>query len=362
MSSIFFYTQFVQSNSIQSKKDLKLHERMYCILNDVTELPVCKYCGNTVKFISLKNGYAKSCAICIGDTYREKIGYPTLNEIKKRIDTKKYEILQFPKKTETDKLIIRCKKCNEISEHYIYNGRGKNISDLQLCKNCEKYSSNEELELRKFISSAVDSKILSNVHSIIPPYELDIVVPEKKIAIEFDGLYWHNDSKIDNKYHLRKTKLCEEKGIQLIHIFEDEWLFKQDIVKSRLKNLLGIYDKTVYARKCEVREVPSKESRAFQEANHLQGAINSKVSLGLYYENELVSLMTFGKCRFDKKHEWEMLRFCNKLNCHIVGAAGKLLVYFEKNFKPSSLVSYADRRWSQGKLYQKLGFTLSNIS
>lgn len=136
---------------------------------------------------------------------------------------------------------------------------------MQLCKNCEKYSSNEELELRKFISSAVDSKILNNVHSIIPPYELDIVVPEKKLAIEFNGLYWHNDSKIDNKYHLRKTKLCEEKGIQLIHIFEDEWNYKQDIVKSRLKNLLGIYDKTVYARKCEVREVDSKTSRAFQE-------------------------------------------------------------------------------------------------
>ena len=94
----------------------------------------------------------------------------------------------------------------------------------------------------------------------------------------------------------------------------------------------------------------------------MQGAVNAKVNLGLFYEDELVSLMTFGKCRFDKKHEWEMLRFCNKLGYHIVGGAGKLLKHFERNLKPKSLVSYADRRWSQGKLYKALGFKLDHIS
>ena len=115
-------------------------------------------------------------------------------------------------------------------------------------------------------------------------------------------------------------------------MFENEWKLKQDIVKSRLKNLLGVYDKVIYARKCEVREVPSKESILFQEDNHLQGAVNAKVNLGLYFNGELISLMTFGKCRFDKKHEWEMLRFCSKLGYHIVGGAGKLLKHFEKTY------------------------------
>lgn len=126
--------------------------------------------------------------------------------------------------------------------------------------------------------------------------------------------------------------------------------------------MLGIYDKTIYARNCEVREVSSKESSAFQEANHLQGSVKAKVHLGLYAKGQLVSLMTFGKCRFDKKHEWEMLRFCSKLGCHIPGAAGKLLKHFEQTCHPKSLVTYADRRWSQGKLYRALGFKFDHVS
>ena len=110
--------------------------------------------------------------------------------------------------------------------------------------------------------------------------------------------------------------------------------------------MLGIYNNTVFARQCKIKEVDSNTSTMFQMQNHIQGNINGKVNLGLFYENELVSLMTFGKCRFDKKHEWEMLRFCNKLGWHIPGAAGKLLRYFERNWKPKFLVSYADRRWS----------------
>jgi len=190
-------------------------------------------------------------------------------------------------------------------------------------------------------------QIKQHDRSVLKPLEVDLYIPDLKLAIEFDGLYWHSDDiLLDRNYHLSKTQKCEEQGIQLIHIFENEWIYKQDIVKSRLKNLLGVYDKTVYARKCEVREVDSKASRAFQEENHIQGAVNAKASLGLFYENELISLMAFGKCRFDKKHEWEMLRFCNKLGYHVPGAAGKLLKHFEKNYQPKSLVSYADRRWS----------------
>ena len=192
--------------------------------------------------------------------------------------------------------------------------------------------------------------------------ELDIPTSQKKIAIEFDGIYWHSEENKLQNYHLNKTNLCEAKGIQLVHIFENEWLCKRNIVESRLKNLLGIYDKTVFARKCEVREVKTSDSMEFQEENHIQGAVGAKVHLGLYCEYQLISLTTFGKSRFSKKAEWELLRFCNKLGYHIPGAAGKLLKYFEKNWHPKSLISYADRRWSQGKLYKALGFKLDHIS
>ena len=264
----------------------------------------------------------------------------------------------------------RCRKCGSVfcsfkNEVWFKEGAVKSYAR---CEKCYPYDLNgtsvDENDLADFLAKHV--VVLHNTtqnRQIIPPLELDIYVPSKKIAVEYDGIYWHSESSYINKtYHLNKTLACEEKGIQLIHVFENEWKLKQDIVKSRLKDILGIYDKTVYARKCIIKEVDNETSRIFQEKNHLQGAVNAKINLGLYFNGELISLMTFGKCRFDKKHDWEMLRFCSKLGYHIVGGAGKLLKHFEKTYQPKSLVSYADRRWSQGKLYKALGFKLDHIS
>ena len=252
---------------------------------------------------------------------------------------------------------FKCRKCNNVFESIHYDGYHRSCP---ICYPITQSSGQKQLVdfLKKIIST-----VQINTRKVIIPQELDIYIPEKKLAIEFDGLYWHSEcNKPIKDYHLNKTLDCEKQGIQLIHIFENEWLTKQDIVKSRLKNLLSIYNKTIYARKCQIKEIDSKISKEFQEENHIQGAVNSKVNLGLYYQDELISLMTFGKCRFDKHHEWELLRFCNKLGYHIPGAASKLLSYFEETYKPTSLVSYADRRWSQGKVYEKLGFKFSHSS
>ena len=231
------------------------------------------------------------------------------------------------------------------------------------CMTCHPYMhdgvSNEERNLVEFIRENVSAEVLQSDRKIIAPLELDCVIPSKHLAIEYDGLYWHRN---DDSRHLQKTLLCENAGYQLIHVFENEWLTKKEIVKSRFRNLLGVYDRTLYARKCVIKDVDSKTSKSFQEQNHIQGAVHASISLGLFYDDELVSIMTFGKTRFSKKYEWEMLRFCSKLNYHVVGAAGKLLSYFEKMYQPKSLVSYADRRWSQGKVYKALGFTLDHIS
>ena len=259
-------------------------------------------------------------------------------------------------------------KCNECGTEFA--SKWDNGHRASLCPTCFPAlhrTSTQEIELYEFVESVDDNaKWKEKVNrELIPNGEIDIVIPKKKVAIEYDGLYWHSEDENSVRgpsYHLNKTKECEEQGYQLIHVFENEWLTKKEIVKSRLRNLLGVYDKTVYARKCVIKEVDSKLSKAFQEQNHIQGAVHASVNLGLYFEDALVSLMTFGKTRFSKKHEWEMLRFCSKLNWHVIGAAGKLLAYFEKIWKPKSLVSYADRRWSQGKVYKALGFTLDHVS
>ena len=263
-----------------------------------------------------------------------------------------------------------CNKCGDDFEAFIDQNWSSRTGNPARCMKCHPYSltcgtSEGERQICDFVKlHAGNDEILENAKKVIPPLELDIVLASKKLAIEYDGLFWHSDTEgcKSEWYHLNKTQLCEAKGIQLIHIFEDEWLYKRQIVESRLKNLLGVYDKTVFARKCEVKEVSPSESMEFQEENHIQGAIGAKVRLGLYFNDELISLMTFGKSRFSNKAEWELLRFCNKLGYHIPGAAGKLLKHFERNWNPKSLISYADRRWSMGKLYEALGFKLDHVS
>ena len=237
------------------------------------------------------------------------------------------------------------------------------------CPTCkgELSVSKQEVGLVQYAKSVYNSVINLNDRQIISPLELDMYFPFEYIAIEYDGLYWHSSKKIDKNYHLMKTELCEKQGIRLIHIFEDEWLFKQDIVKSRLKSILGLCEKRIFSRKCQIKEVPFNEAKTFLSENHLQGNVNGKFRYGLYYNNELVSLMTFGSKRksLGSKSEdgvYEMLRFCNKIDTTVVGGASKLLKHFIKEQKPREIISYCDRRWSNGNLYEKLGFEFSHYS
>ena len=257
----------------------------------------------------------------------------------------------------------KCKKCSKeflsiINFSWFKQGQVKSYAR---CEHCYPYLSGfsfDEKDIVEFLKTIFSGQIIENSRKIIQPYELDIYIPEKHLAIEFDGLYWHSDENISKNYHLNKTELCEKQGIQLIHIFENEWLTKQEIVKSRLKNILGIYDKTIYARNCYIKEISNEISKKFLDENHIQGSINSKINIGLFFNDELVSVMTFSKPRFSKKYDYEMIRFCSKLNYHVIGAAGKLLKYFEKKYQPTSIVSYADRKWSIGNLYRKLLFSI----
>jgi len=191
--------------------------------------------------------------------------------------------------------------------------------------------------------------------------EIDILYKNKGIGIEYNGFYSHNEENKNNNYHKYKTEESEKQGIQLIHIFEDEWHSKQNIVKSRLKAIFKLPVRQIYARKCIIREINGNIEKDFLNDNHLQGYTPSKLKYGLYYNEELVSVMTFSSKRYSisGKHEdnvYELLRFANKLETNIVGGASRLFKYFLRNNTVKKVVSYADRRWSQGKLYDKLGF------
>lgn len=256
---------------------------------------------------------------------------------------------------------IKCKQCNKVRilKRDQLLSRKKEI----LCDLCNPYpektkiTSIEEQLLLKYVQSIYTGTIRRNDRTILSKHrEIDIYLPEKRLAIEFDGLFWHSDKYKPITYHIDKTIECENKNIQLIHIFEDEWHDKQEIVKSRISGLLGKNNR-IFARKCIVKTVSNIETNKFLENNHIQGACSSKFKYGLYYDGELVSVMTFGKSRF-KKNEYEMIRFCNKLYTNIIGGASKLFKHFLKDHPEiTNIVSYADRRWSIGNLYEKIGFT-----
>jgi hypothetical protein len=219
-----------------------------------------------------------------------------------------------------------------------------------------------EQEISTFIKENYKGELLTNNRNLIKGLEIDVYLPELKLAIEFDGLKWHSESsgKMRN-YHLNKTLECEKKDIHLIHIFEDEWRKQKDIVKSKILNLLNKTPNKIYARKCEIREVLNSESDKFLDDNHIQGKAKSKIKLGLYYENKIVSIITLGNYRkitgLNSIHnEYELIRYCSLLNTNVIGGFSKLLKFFIKKYSPSKIMSYADRRYSKGILYEKNGF------
>lgn len=224
--------------------------------------------------------------------------------------------------------------------------------------------SSYEIEIQKFLE---DSGISNLVHNkrIISPYEIDLYSDEYKVGIEFNGDYWHSTEKLESNYHQMKSLLAKEKGIFIYHIFEHEWNneITSKIIKSQLLNLFSKNITRVYARKCEIRNVSTTECRRFLIENHIQGYRVSKYRYGLYYNDELVSLMTFGKDKFiDKSDNWQLLRFCSKLGYSVVGGASKLFKHFIDEVNPDKVISYCDIAKGRGTTYEKLGFRIESIS
>jgi len=228
--------------------------------------------------------------------------------------------------------------------------------------------SGEEQELINFIGEIYQDEIITSNRSVLNGRELDIYLPKNNLAIEYNGLYSHSYKPWEEReslakgpnYHLSKTVDCEKLGIQLIHVFSDEWNYRQAIVKSILKSKLGINER-VYARKCTIVEVDIDSKNRFLNDNHIQGEDKSSIKLGLEYEGIFVCLMTFNKSRFNKNYQWELVRFCNTSGINVVGGFSKLLSYFRSNFG-GSIVSYADRRYSDGGVYFKNGFELIRVN
>lgn len=236
-----------------------------------------------------------------------------------------------------------------------------------------KYRSTAEKSIEDFIvMNNPNKEIIVCDRKIISPFELDLYIPENKLAIEYCGLYWHSEmTGKDSTYHLKKLERCQKKGIDLLTIFEDEYYDKQDLVENKINNKLNIFNRgKINARQCNIANILPAQKKEFLNRYHLQGNDVSQIYLGLFFKSKLVSVMTFARPSRSRASStminnnllWELNRYATDYNYIVRGGAGKLLEYFKRNYEWENIYSYADRRWSNGNLYTKLGFVLSNVS
>ncbi len=339
--------------------NLRWNERFFILINDLTTLPKCKFCNSLTKYINFKIGYQPFCNKRCEQQF-------IVQNIKTNINNQKFEIIEDFNKLKNNNIAVKCRVCNTTYLKDLNNGRWQNIH----CPKCFGNVSKPEKGLVDYLKTNFNiTDIIENTRKIIDPYELDIYIPSKNIAIEYNGNYWHSEinGEKNKKYHVNKMRLCQEKNIRLIQIFSDEFIQKPKIVYSRLKHILGKIKYSIYARKCIIKLIDSKLKNKFLNKYHIQGEDKSNVHLGAFYKNRLVAVMTFGKLRkalgqIAKEGSWELTRFATIANFNIVGIGSKLLNYFEQNYKPMQINSYADRRWSEGNMYYKLGFKLDHIS
>lgn len=235
-------------------------------------------------------------------------------------------------------------------------------------------SSNYEFEIKDFLISECnvrEDEIEMHNRTILAPLEIDIYIPSRKIGIEFNGDYWHCDihEKFQDHggrstYHQKKSLKAEEKGVFLFHIFEYEWNNSviQSNIKNRLKTLLNNNGIRVPARKCTIEEITKDQKKEFLNVNHIQGNDRSSVCYGLFYQNELVSCMTFTKPK-NTQYTWELSRFCNKHDCIVQGGASKLFKYAISSMSSGDIVvSYNDITKTSGKIYKTLDFSCASVN
>ena len=279
----------------------------------------------------------------------------------KEIHGNKYDYSKVVYKGSDQKVCIICPIHGEFWQIANDHLRGSH------CPSCSVRMSKPENDIFQYMKHILpNTDIIQRDTKILNRKEIDILIPEINLAIEYDGLAWHNTKYNKNKnYHLYKTNECKKQGIRLIHIFEDEWLEKENIVKSMLKDIIGYKTNIIAIKECIIGNINQKTALQFLNENHIKGKCKAKYYYGLYYNNELVSLMGFNKIKKSNKYNsnnntWELIRFCNKIDTVIIGAENILMNNFIKEIQPSRIISYADKRWDNGDFYRKLGFTYIN--
>ena len=392
-----------------------LSEKAYKFFNNLPDGKMCEHCGNPAVFLDFRRGYTEFCgAKCVAnssritqqkqntlvklhgvthysktaeykkkftDTCQERYGVNNPGQIsglkEKRSRNKQYtfftnvikEISEFstPKFTFDEYTFIRDTslpwECVNCETEFTASLFGK----IPKCKQC--YPSNNrgaqssvECDILNEIKQFYHGEIIENSRLIIPPQELDMYFPDKQFAIEVNGIYWHSSDKLDKMYHQQKFNTCNQSGISILMVTDYEWKHKRDLVLNMIKHRLGIAQSRIHTRKCILKVIDSSTAKLFLNNNHVNGFARSSGHLGLYFNNTLVSVLSYAtRHRFKTDHNIiEIVRLA--FSCNAPGALGKFIKYLQNNFIGYDIISYADLRYGVGNVYIQNNFVLSHMT
>jgi G:T-mismatch repair DNA endonuclease (very short patch repair protein) len=257
-------------------------------------------------------------------------------------------------------LKVLCTKHNAILEtrpNYLLNGWNP-------CPKCNHMASKGEDEVYRFLSNLAEAE--QRNRKIIAPKELDIYLPERKLAVEYCGMFWHShgsqeEEKKDKRKHQQKYELCKSLGIRLITLWEEEWKEHNYAIRRLLRNAIGKSKGKLMARKCELKKVSNAEAKLFYERYHPQGGDGSGEHYALFWSGKMVACMRFVFGANDRgvgaaNRTWTLGRYATRIN--VAGAASRLFKAFLDEYKPDEVKSFSDNRFFEGGMYEQLGFLM----
>lgn len=232
------------------------------------------------------------------------------------------------------------------------------------CPQCSHHLSKAENEVHRFLSNFTSAE--QRNRRIIRPKELDIYLPEHNLGVEYCGMYWHShvdqeDERTNKRRHYEKYKLCQEKGVRLLTVYESEWQNNQYAVKRLLRNAIGKSRARLMARKCDLRKATAQEAREFYNKYHPQGGNGSGEHYALLWKGKIVACMRFTLGANDRGHsaktrDWTLTRYATRIT--VSGGASRLFNAFVNEHNPESVKSFSDNRYFEGGMYTQLGFDL----
>jgi very-short-patch-repair endonuclease len=310
-----------------------------------------------------KNKNLSSCSRCNMDNKNKKLRKETFEKTKQFCQDNDIKFVSTENEFVNGDEYFICEKCqSKFHRPHKYFNKETYPMRTGMCQKCSQTNtvSNEERIVKDFLTS-LNIDFTENDRTILNGKELDIYIPNHKLAIEINGLYHHSELKgVDKNYHLNKTVMCEKQNIQLLHFWDYEINNKFEIVKSIIKSKLNRLDKKIGARKLQIQVIEHNQALKFMNDNHLHGFCVAKHHIALTDDKEIVSMISLGKSRTD--NNWEIIRFATLNGVQVIGGYSKLISYIRNKMMITNIISFADRRLSNGDLYLKSGWQLISIS